>query len=74
MAEQLSQSQIDALLKRMSSGEVDVEEPAHKAREYDFRSPKKFTKEQLKALIVCMRHSPEWLPPIFRDCLAQPVK
>lgn len=50
MAEQLSQSQIDALLKRMSSGEVDVEEPAHKAREYDFRSPKKFTKEQLKAL------------------------
>lgn len=50
MAEQLSQSQIDALLKRMSSGEVDVQETARKIREYDFRSPKKFTKEQLKAL------------------------
>ena len=50
MAEQLSQSQIDALLKRMSSGEMDVQEPTRKIREYDFRSPKKFTKEQLKAL------------------------
>ena len=50
MAEQLSQSQIDALLKRMNSGEMDVQEPTRKIREYDFRSPKKFTKEQLKAL------------------------
>ncbi len=51
MPEQLSQSQIDALLQKMSSGgEVDVQEDTHKVREYDFKSPKKFTKEQLKSL------------------------
>lgn len=53
MSEKLSQGQIDALLKRISSGDADVEtEDSNKARtrEYDFRSPKKFTKEQLKAL------------------------
>ena len=50
MPEQLSQSQIDALLKKMNSGEVEVKEEQRKIREYDFKSPKKFTKEQLKAL------------------------
>lgn len=49
MPEQLSQSQIDALLKKMSSGDV-VQENTQKIREYDFKSPKKFTKEQLKSL------------------------
>jgi len=54
MPEQLSQGQIDALLKRLSTGEVevdDVQQPnSKKIRDYDFKSPKKFTKEQLKAL------------------------
>ena len=50
MAEQLSQAQIDALLAKMSSGEEVVEEETQKVKEYDFNSPKKFTKEQLKAL------------------------
>lgn len=53
MSEKLSQAQIDALLNRMSSGDTNVEtEESNKSkvREYDFRSPKKFTKEQLKAL------------------------
>lgn len=50
MPEQLSQSQIDALLKKMNSGEMKVEEEKRKVREYDFKSPKKFTKEQLKAV------------------------
>lgn len=50
MPEQLSQSQIDALLKKMSSGEDVVQESSQKVREYDFKSPKKFTKEQLKSL------------------------
>lgn len=52
MAEKLSQDQIDALLNRMTAGE-DVEEEieeSKKIKEYDFRSPKKFTKEQLRAL------------------------
>jgi len=52
LPEQLTQSQIDALLSKMSTGEVEVEEEkdTRKIKEYDFTSPKKFTKEQLKAL------------------------
>ena len=52
MAEALSQSQIDELLQRMRSGNVD-EVPASeesKVKEYDFTSPKKFTKEQMRSL------------------------
>lgn len=53
MPEKLSQEQIDALLNRISSGE-EVQEEAEstqkKIKEYDFRSPKKFTKEQLRTL------------------------
>jgi len=48
--EQLSQSQIDALLKKMASGGEEVQEEKTKVKEYDFKSPKKFTKEQLKAM------------------------
>lgn len=55
MAEVLSQSQIDALLSSMMSG--DGEEPVETAdkeeksyRYYDFNSPKKFTKDRLKML------------------------
>ncbi len=49
MPEQLSQSQIDALLAQMSSGEAPAEEEkGDNIKEYDFTSPKKFTKEQLK--------------------------
>lgn len=51
MPEQLTQSQIDALLKKINSGdEVEVEKEDRRIKEYDFTSPKKFTKEQLKAL------------------------
>ncbi len=57
MAEVLSQQQIDALLKGMNDGTVEesAEEVVtvsnvdkRKVKEYDFRSPKKFTKEQLR--------------------------
>lgn len=53
MAEVLSQNQIDALLKSINSGEtVDTPEDSGDSRvkEYDFYSPKKFTKEQLRTL------------------------
>lgn len=53
MAEALSQNQIDELLKKMRSGGVEDEPPAQQGgnvREYDFSSPKKFTKDQLKSL------------------------
>ena len=55
MPEILSQNQIDALLKSMSTGEVsketlEAESGKNKVQEYDFFSPKKFTKEQLRSM------------------------
>lgn len=55
MSEVLSQSQIDALLSAVRSGEKDLEkasdEPAEKKyRKYDFHSPRKFTKDRIKML------------------------
>lgn len=52
MAEALSQNQIDELLNRIKTGEneqIQVE-PEEKIKEYDFSSPKKFTKDQLRSL------------------------
>lgn len=51
MAEALSQSQIDELLNKMRTG--TMEEPAEEkdvVKMYDFSSPRKFTKDQLKSL------------------------
>lgn len=53
MAEVLSQSQIDALLNSISSGEevIPSEDSGHgNVKDYDFYSPKKFTKEQLRTV------------------------
>jgi flagellar motor switch protein FliM len=54
VAEVLSQSQIDALLHAVQSGEKDLNEPAveqeKKYRKYDFSSPRKFTKDRIKML------------------------
>jgi len=55
MAEILSQKQIDELLGNLQSGTVDFNEiveqsNAPKVKDYDFMSPKKFTREQLKLL------------------------
>lgn len=51
MAEALSQNQIDELLQRMRQGNVEeAKAPETKLKEYDFTSPKKFTKDQLKSL------------------------
>lgn len=55
MAEVLSQQQIDELLGNLLSGDVDLDEIKEqngktKIKEYDFRSPKKFTREQIKLL------------------------
>lgn len=57
MSEVLSQSEIDALLSALQSGEVDVdsirhEETSKKVRIYDFRRPSKFSKDQLYTLEV----------------------
>lgn len=53
MAEILSQSQIDELLNGLSTGDVSIQEleaNEKKIKEYDFRSPKKITKETIRLL------------------------
>lgn len=54
MAEVLSQKQIDELLGSLQSGDTDIHEmeesASQKIKEYDFLSPKKFTKEQIRLL------------------------
>jgi flagellar motor switch protein FliM len=55
MAEVLSQSEIDALLSALSSGElvpeeIPKDEERHKIKLYDFRSPQKFSKDLVRTL------------------------
>lgn len=55
MAEVLSQSEIDALLSALSSGEImpdelPKEEEKQKVKPYDFRSPQKFSKDHIRTL------------------------
>ncbi|WP_040211183.1 flagellar motor switch protein FliM [Clostridium polynesiense] len=55
MAEVLSQSEIDALLSALSSGEIVAEEvmkdeDKQKVKLYDFRSPQKFSKDHIRTL------------------------
>ena len=51
MAEVLSQSQIDELLNSFKDvKEIEVQAPEKKIKAYDFKAPKKFTKEQIKVL------------------------
>lgn len=56
MADVLSQNEIDALLKQLSSGELDVDEingeSAVKIKDYDFTRPAKFSKEHLRTLEI----------------------
>ena len=56
MADILSQSQIDALLNSFSEegakalDEIEEQSSEKKVKTYDFKMPKKFTKEQLKTI------------------------
>ena len=54
MSEVLSQSQIDALLNSMRSGDnvdqAENQQPEKKYRKYDFTTPRKFTKDRIKML------------------------
>lgn len=60
MADVLSQNEIDALLKQLSSGELDVDTiedtQAAKVKEYDFSRPAKFSKEHLRTLEIIFEH------------------
>ncbi|MEG2539392.1 MAG: flagellar motor switch protein FliM [Clostridium sp.] len=54
MSEVLSQSEIDALLAALSTGEIGIEEDVHeekqKVKKYDFKRPNKFSKDHTKTL------------------------
>ncbi len=53
MADTLTQEQIDAMLSSVLSGtsvSLEAHEDTDEVKEYDFRTPKKFTKEQIKIL------------------------
>jgi flagellar motor switch protein FliM len=57
VAEVLSQSEIDSLLDALSSGTLKVEEvisdeKKKKIKPYDFRRPNKFSKDQLRTLVM----------------------
>ncbi|SES67636.1 flagellar motor switch protein FliM [Natronincola peptidivorans] len=57
MSDVLSQNEIDALLNALSTGELDVEEIKEdkqdkKIRPYDFKSPKKLAKDQLRTIQI----------------------
>ncbi|MCL1819185.1 MAG: flagellar motor switch protein FliM [Oscillospiraceae bacterium] len=56
MADVLSQSEIDALLNALSSGDVApesmAEDPALKIKDYDFRTANRFSKEQIKTFNI----------------------
>jgi len=53
MKDVLVQSQIDALLQEFSGGTIEIGDIAEqrKIKDYDFRIPKKFTKEQLRTIV-----------------------
>lgn len=57
MAEILNQNEIDALLKALSTGEIDAEavkteEKKKRIKPYDFRRPNKFAKDQMRTLVM----------------------
>ncbi len=60
MGEVLSQSEIDALLNQLSSGELDVEQmqgnDEKQVKNYDFSRPTKFSKEHLRTLEIIFEH------------------
>lgn len=60
MADVLSQNEIDALLKQLSTGELDADDftetKSAKVKEYDFSRPAKFSKEHLRTLEIIFEH------------------
>ena len=60
MSDVLSQNEIDALLKQLSSGEIDANDfddsKNVKIKEYDFSRPAKFSKEHLRTLEIIFEH------------------
>ncbi|QIB26185.1 flagellar motor switch protein FliM [Caloranaerobacter azorensis] len=78
MSEVLSQSEIDALLKALTSGEVDVKEIKEEAKEkkvrkYDFRNPQKIAKDQMRTLGIIHDKLARLLQTFLSGYLRAPV-
>ena len=59
MSDVLSQSEIDNLLKALSTGELDIDEAKSdekQVKNYDFARPAKFSKEHLRTLEIIFEH------------------
>lgn len=78
MGEVLSQSEIDNLLKQLSSGELDVDEIKNKdektVKNYDFARPAKFSKEHLRTLEIIFEHYARLLSTNLPAYLRLPVR
>jgi len=79
LPEVLSQSEIDALLNALSSGEVDVQEMKdettdRKVKKYDFRNPQKIAKDQLRTLEIIHDNLSRLLQSFLSGYLRTPVK
>lgn len=79
MSEVLSQSEIDALLNAISSGELDVkdiqdEESSRKVKKYDFKNPQKISKDQLRTLEVIHDNLGRFIQTFLTGYLRAPVK
>lgn len=75
----MSQSEIDALLSALDSGEVDVEEiqevdTSKKIKKYDFRNPQKISKEQLRTLEIIHENFGRYMQTFLTGYLRAPVK
>jgi flagellar motor switch protein FliM len=74
MGEVLSQEEIDALLMAVQSGEVNLEsakqvESDRAIRDYDFRRPNKFSKDQLNTIMVIYENFCRLLGTLFSGIL-----
>ena len=74
MSDILSQSEIDALLKAMNSGDEEVanltsEAPLREAKNYNFARPSKFNKEQLRTLEIIFENYSRMLSSFFTGYL-----
>lgn len=79
MSEILSQSEIDALLQALSSGELDVQEikeveQSKKIKKYDFRNPQKIAKDQLRTLEIIHDNFGRFFQTFLSGYLRAPVK
>lgn len=79
MSEILSQSEIDALLQALNSGELNVQEmkeveKSRKIKKYDFRNPQKIAKDQLRTLEIINENFLRFFQTFLSGYLRAPVK